>query len=225
MKKIEPEMLTFKSYPTPERKQLRGLYSVLQPFDRNLHTLALYNAFSHDKEGIDWTYLPYGPFYSESSFFNWVDMNCLTSDPLFYTVCIDEILNPVGMLSLLKIEPNHGKIELGHVHFSLALQQTAASTEALYLIMKFIFEEMGYRRLEWKCDNANERSKRSAIRLGFTFEGLFRQHWIIKSRNRDTAWYSIIDKEWLDIKVKLENWLDPNNFSKDKRQIKKLSEF
>lgn len=225
MNQITPQVLSSKPYPKPDKKLLSGTYCALQPFDRNTHADALYKAFSLDKEGIDWTYLPHGPFPSKSEFFNWVDITCLKDDPLFFTVCTTKNLNPVGVLSLLKIEPNHGKAELGHVHFSPLLQQTAASTEALYLVMKLIFEEMSYRRLEWKCDNANERSKRCATRLGFIFEGVFRQHWIIKLRNRDTAWYSIIDKEWPSITTRIERWLDPNNFEKNGRQIKKLSEF
>lgn len=210
-------------YPMPKKEELQGLHCVLQPFNKDRHALALYQAFSLDKEGNDWKYLPHGPFQSKAAFFLWINMNCLNNDPLFYTICNKEDLNPLGMLSLLKIEPNHGKLELGHLHFSNELKQTTASTEAIYLIMKLIFEDMGYRRLEWKCDNANERSKQSALRLGFTFEGIFRQHWIIKSKNRDTAWFSIIDKEWPRIKKRFENWFDPKNFDKNGQQIRKLS--
>lgn len=223
MSLIEPQTSYPKFYPKPYKKLLAGSYCVVQPFDKTIHPPELYKAFSKDKENIDWIHLPHGPFHSETDFYNWVTLNCLKDDPFFYTVCTTD-LHPVGIFSLLKIEPHHGKVELGHVHFSPDLQQTAASTEALYLVMKFIFEDMGYRRLEWKCDNANERSKRCAIRLGFVFEGVFRQHWIIKSRNRDTAWYSIIDKEWPDIKERIESWLNPNNFNQNGQQIKKLAE-
>lgn len=213
-----------KIYPPPERKILNGSHCVLQPFDKETHSQALFKAFSHDKDGMDWTYLPYGPFCSEQAFYNWVNITCLKEDPLFYTVCTKESLIPVGMLSLLKIERTHGKIEIGDIHFSKSIQQTIASTETLYLMMQYVFDELGYRRLEWKCDNANEPSKRAALRLGFVFEGVFRQHWIIKSKNRDTAWYSIIDKEWPEVKERIKRWLDPTNFNSNGQQIKKLAE-
>lgn len=217
------QILPNKFYPKPHKQYMQGSYCILQPFDKEAHSSALYNAFLLDTEGKDWAYLPHGPFHAETEFYRWINLNCLKDDPLFFTVCTPD-LNPGGIFSLLKIEPAHGKLELAHVHFSPILQQTSASTEALYLVMKFIFEDLGYRRLEWKCDNANERSKRCAIRLGFVFEGVFRQHWIIKSRNRDTAWYSIIDKEWPDIKARIERWLNPNNFNSNGEQIKKLSD-
>lgn len=224
MHPVDSSILPPQIYPRPSKKTLHGSYCVLQPFDSDTHTSALYKAFLLDEEGTDWTYLPHGPFSTEAAFSNWVHLNCLKEEPFFYTVCTPENLHPVGFLSLLKIEPQHGKLEIAHVHFSPLLKKTAASTEALYLIMKLVFDEMGYRRVEWKCDNANEGSKRCALRLGFTFEGLFRQHWIIKSRNRDTAWFSIIDKEWPEIRAKIERWLNPSNFKENGQQIKKLSD-
>ena len=211
------------NYPKPEPKSLAGQYCILKLFDRKAHAQALYDAFLLDVEGVDWTYLPYGPFSSRTKFLKWLDITCSTDDPLFYTVCVGKCLEPIGMVSLLNIEPIHGKAEIGHVHFSPKLQQTTASTEVHYLLMKLVFEDLGYRRLEWKCDNANERSKHCATRLGFTLEGLFRQHWIVKSRNRDTAWFSMLDKKWPYVKMKIERWLDLSNFNDQGHQLKKLN--
>ncbi|MEM1243361.1 MAG: GNAT family protein, partial [Pseudomonadota bacterium] len=206
-------------YPKPKSQVLYGDHCELHPLNKAKHALALYKVFSLDNTHANWQYLPYGPFYSETEFIAWIDKFCTQADPLFYVVYIGNSLEPVGVTSLLNIKPNHGSIEIGHVHFSPRLRQTAASTEAHYLLMQYIFEQLGYRRLEWKCDEANDRSKQCARRLGFTFEGIFRQHMIVKSANRDTAWFSMLDKEWPDIKARLEHWLNPNNFTRDGQQL------
>ena len=210
-------------YPKPSAKILKGIYCVIHPFDKTAHSSDLYKIFSLDPNNQDWIHLPHGPFHSEREFQYWMDHNCLSKDALFFTVCNAD-LKPIGMFSFIKIEPQHGKLELGHVHFSSELKQTTAATEAFYLALRFVFADLGYRRLEWKCHNDNEQSKRCALRLGFIFEGVFRQHWIIKGQNRDTAWYSIIDQEWPNLKNKFEAWLHHSNFKPNGQQIKKLNE-
>lgn len=221
-KEVHPKLRRY--YEMPSRQTFHGNYCTLVPFDKSKHAAKLYHAYALDSTGIGWKYLTYGSFKSESQFLHWTDINCSNPSSIFYTVCIGEAQEPLGMLSLLSIEPIHGKLELGHIHHSVNLQQTTASTEAIFLIMRYIFDELGYRRLEWKCDNNNLRSKQSALRLGFSFEGIFRQHWIIKSHNRDTAWFSMLDKEWPAHKGRMQRWLSSNNFDKNGKQIKSLTE-
>ena len=151
-------------------------------------------------------------------FKKWLQKNCLRNDPLFHTV-IDKNQNiAVGMASYLRIERLIGNIEVGHIHFSPLMQQKPIGTEVMYLMMKRVFDELGYRRYEWKCDSLNKRSCRAAKRFGFTFEGIFRQHNIVKGHNRDTAWFSIIDKEWNRVKKNYEKWLDNKNFNDEGKQ-------
>lgn len=145
-------------------------------------------------------------------------------DTFFYAIIDNKTGLPVGVASYLRINANHGSIEVGNLHFSKSLQKTPAATEAMYLLMYYAFEELGYRRYEWKCNNLNVPSRKAAERLGFTFEGIFRQCNVFKGHNRDTAWFSIIDSEWPTIKTKLEKWLDSKNFSASGKQILKLQE-
>ncbi len=221
------------NYPAPSKNALTGEYCILRPFDHAKHSAALYKAFQQDADGVDWMYLPYGPFDTFEAFTEWVESTCLDNDPLFYTVFVqrDDVsagvppqgsYEAVGMLSLMNIEPSHGRIEIGHVHYAPALQRTPAATEAFFLLMCHVFDELGYRRLEWKCDNANERSKRCAQRLGYKPEGVFRQHIVYKGRNRDTAWFSIIDKEWAELKLRFERWLRAENFDGAGVQVERL---
>ena len=144
-----------------------------------------------------WTYLPYGPFESFESFRAWMNENCLGNDPLFFAIVDQTSQKPVGMASYMRIAPASGSIEVGHVLYSPLLQKSSAATEAMYLMMRRAFE-LGYRRYEWKCDSLHANSRAAAERLGFSFEGIFRQAIVYKNRNRDTAWYSIIDREWLE---------------------------
>jgi len=210
---------------TPEKKKLIGRYCTLYPLDKQQHAQSLYDAFLLDVNGSDWHYLPYGPFHSSAKFFKWLDLNCFANDPLFYAISTSSsLLQPSGMISIQNIKPLHGCAEIGHVHFAPILQRTPAATEVFYLMMHILFDELSYRRVEWKCDNVNQRSKYCATRLGFTFEGLFRQHSIYKSRNRDTAWFSIIDQQWPRIKAKFKCWLAPNNFDLNGQQLKSLAD-
>lgn len=160
----------------------------------NFVRVALHEAFSIDSKGYNWTYLPYGPFISENEFAHWAQNTCFSEDPKFYTIFLEQY--PAGVASFLRIEPKVGCIEIGHIHLSLLLQRTRVGTEALLLMIEWAFRA-GYRRLEWKCDALNVPSRNAAKRLGFSFEGIFRQATIYKSRNRDTAWYAATSEDGL----------------------------
>jgi RimJ/RimL family protein N-acetyltransferase len=200
---------------------LHGHYCSVQPLVPKEHARQLYQAFAKDKAGGNWTYMPYGPFLNEDEFINWLCGLSNTGDPFFYTIFDNNTGVAVGMASFLRIEPNTGVIEVGHIHFSNQLQRTPLATEAMYLMMKYVFEDLGYRRYEWKCDALNTRSKKSALRFGFSYEGVFRQATIYKGRNRDTAWFSIIDNEWANLKRAYEQWLSEENF--DEQGVQKRS--
>jgi len=183
----------------------------LEPLDADAHAAALHAAFAVDGSGLGWTYLPYGPFDDVGAYRTWVAEAARADDPLFFAI-LDSGDTPVGVASYLRIMPAIGTIEVGHIHYSRALQRTRAATEAMYLMMRCAFDDLGYRRYEWKCDDLNAPSRLAAERLGFTYEGTHRQATIYKGRNRDTAWYSILDSEWPRVRVALEAWLDPKNF-------------
>lgn len=206
----------------PKRIALTGRYCRLEPFDPSAHASSLFAAFAKDSEGRGWIYLPYGPFADEGAFTDWCRTTCLGEDPLFFTVFDGAPGEAAGMASFLRAMPEMGVVEVGHIHFAPGLQRTPAATEAMYLMMRHVFDDLGYRRYEWKCDALNARSRRAAARLGFTFEGVFRQHLIYKGRNRDTAWYSIIDSEWPAVRDRFEAWLDPGNFDAHGRQREPL---
>ncbi|WP_313643363.1 GNAT family protein [Pseudomonas sp.] len=157
-----------------------------------------------------WDYLPYGPFSERSAFDRWLQGHATGQDPLFFSVIDRRSGQAQGLLSLMSIVPVHGRIEIGHVAFGAAMQRTPKSTEAVYLLGKLAFK-LGYRRLEWKCNNANARSRRAAQRFGFAFEGVFRKHMVVKDHNRDTAWYSITDDEWPRVAAGFERWLSEEN--------------
>lgn len=188
-----------------------GRYCRVVPLDPARHAAALYDAFRLDSAGVDWTYLPYGPFDDAGAFRSWLDGVAAGDDPLFYTI-VDDADKPLGVASYLRIFPDIGSIEVGHIHYSPLMQRSRAATEAMYLMMRRAFDELGYRRYEWKCDSLNAPSRRAADRLGFVYEGTFRQATIYKGRNRDTAWYSIIDSEWPAVRSAFEKWLEPGNF-------------
>ena len=212
----------FKKTKFPSKKKLIGKYCFLEPINIKKHSKDLYKNFSLDKKNIIWTYLPYGPFKSHGSFKKWLKSFCLNKDPFFYAIYSKKHNQYCGMASYLRITPEHGSIEVGHINYSPILQNTTEGTETMYLMMKNAFEVLGNRRYEWKCNNLNSASKYAAERLGFKFEGIFRQMFIFKGRNRDTAWYSIIDKEWPNYKKKYLFYLKKSNFTKTNRQRKKL---
>ena len=212
----------FKKTKLPSKKKLIGKYCFLEPINIRKHSKDLYKNYSLDKKNVIWTYLPYGPFKSHGSFKKWLKSFCLNKDPFFYAIYSKKHNQYCGMASYLRITPEHGSIEVGHINYSPILQNTTEGTETMYLMMKNAFEVLGNRRYEWKCNNLNSASKHAAERLGFKFEGIFRQMFIFKGRNRDTAWYSIIDKEWPNYKKKYLFYLKKSNFTKANRQRKKL---
>jgi len=208
----------------PPRKTLTGATVRLEPLDPEGHALPLFQA-SHDGGAGEplFRYLPYGPFLSFDDFKSWLRDRAVSSDPYFVCVVEAGIDAPQGMAAFMRMAPEHGVIEIGHIWFSPALQRTRMATEAIYLMARHSFDDLGYRRLEWKCDALNEPSRRAAERFGFTFEGVFRQHMVVKGRNRDSAWISILDGEWPPIRAAFEAWLAPDNFDADGRQRQSLS--
>jgi len=203
---------------------MAGRWCRLEPLDPARHGASLFAAYQLDTAGLGWTYLPYGPFPDEPAFRTWLDGIAAKDDPLFHAI-LDDSGEAVGVASLMRISPETGSIEVGHIHYSPRLKQRPGATEAMYLLMRRVFDELGYRRYEWKCDSLNAPSRRAAERLGFTYEGTFRQHLVTKGRNRDTAWYSVIDSEWPDLKDAFEAWLDPANFDAHGRQRRRLEAF
>jgi RimJ/RimL family protein N-acetyltransferase len=206
----------------PPKTPMIGQYCRLEPLQSDHHAHDLYEAFSGDVNNPNWTYLPYGPFGTYEAFKTWLEPFSKTTDPLFFTIIDVKTNKAVGLASYLRIEPNTGVIEVGHIHFSSLIQKTPIASETMYLMMERIFDELGYRRYEWKCDNLNLPSKKAAARLGFQYEGTFRQATLYKGRNRDTDWFSILDHEWPDIKRAFQNWLAPENFNENGLQITKL---
>lgn len=168
--------------------------------------------------------MSYGPFPGLNEFADWLERYCLGNDPMFHAIVDKASGKASGFASFLRIDPSNGVIEVGNIGYSPALQRTKAATEAMFLMMRRAFGELGYRRYEWKCDAHNDRSRRAAVRLGFRFEGVFRQAVVYKGRNRDTAWYSVIDTEWPVLEAAFKAWLDPANFSSDGMQIASLAE-
>jgi RimJ/RimL family protein N-acetyltransferase len=209
--------------PRPDRSVMAGRCCRVEPLEPERHGRDLLAANTADREGRMWTYLAYGPFADHGAYHAWLAGAAESDDPLFHAIVDARSGRALGVASYLRIEPAVGVIEVGHIAYAPALQRTPAATEAMYLMMRRVFDELGYRRYEWKCDALNEPSRRAAERLGFTFEGIFRQATLYKGRNRDTAWYSIIDKEWPDRKAALEAWLEPGNFDDAGRQRARLS--
>jgi len=212
----------FRPPPRPPRTPLAGRWCRVEPLSAAAHAADLWTAYADDAEGRVWTYLASGPFSSDAEFAALVASREASTDPMFFAIVDAATGRAAGMASYLRIEPAHGSIEVGHLAFSPRLQRTRAATEAMYLMMKQAFG-LGYRRYEWKCDALNARSRRAAERLGFRHEGTFRQATVYKGRNRDTAWYSVIDAEWPARAAAFEAWLDPGNFDAAGRQRRPLS--
>ncbi len=207
----------------PSRTAMEGMSVRLEPLDPAAHGDDLWSAYQTDETGRMWTYLPVGPYTDREAFDAALSANAKSEDPLFFTVIDLATGRAVGFCTYLRIDPANGVIEVGFITFSPLLQRTTGSTEAMYLMMARVFDELGYRRYEWKCDNLNAPSKAAAERLGFTYEGLFRQAVMYKGRNRDTAWFSILDSEWPAIRTAFQAWLDPANFDAQGRQKRSLS--
>jgi RimJ/RimL family protein N-acetyltransferase len=207
----------------PERTRLEGRFVRVVPLDAERHLDDLFACMGGPQQAHLWTYMFDGPFGDRGAFAEALKTRQALDDPLFFAVEDRQKGRAVGIASYMRIEPAHRVIEVGGIVFSPALQRKPGATEAMYLMARHVFEDLGYRRYEWKCDALNAPSRRAALRLGFTFEGIFRAHMIIKGRNRDTAWFSITDSEWPARKAAFEAWLAPNNFDADGNQKGSLS--
>lgn len=214
------EMTGWAVRPRPQPIEMIGRYCWLSPLDPLRDGAVLHEAYRPTPQ--NWTYLAYGPFDSAESYTHWLQLHAQSDDPLFYTIFDHQTKQAVGVASYLRIDPPNGVIEVGHIHYAPSIQKTVIATEAIYLMMSHAFDELGYRRCEWKCDALNAPSRRAAVRFGFTFEGLFRQAMIYKGRNRDTAWYALLDGEWSSQKARFEAWLDPINFDDTGKQHSSL---
>ena len=207
--------------PAPVGAALQGRFARLEPLSADTHAALLFRAFAgHDAV---WDYMPYGPFSSAAQYHRWAREAADKADPLFYAIENRETGIWGGVASYLRIDPSMGTIEVGHIALSPGLQQTRAATEAMYLMMAWAFDA-GYRRYEWKCNALNVPSRRAAQRLGFSFEGVFRNHLVVKGRNRDSAWFSVIDSEWPALQEAYTVWLSPGNFDPAGRQRERLSD-
>ncbi len=208
---------------TPGRTAIgEGRYCLVTPLEPRRHGRELWDAFALDREQRNWTYLVHGPYAAFADFMAWLEGAAALDDPLVFAVVERGSGRAVGVAAYLRIAPAAGSIEVGHINFSPLLQRTPAATEAMYLMMKHAFA-LGYRRYEWKCDALNQPSRAAAERLGLTFEGIFRQALVYKGRNRDSAWYAAIDREWPTLQAAFEAWLAPENFDADGRQRRSLS--
>jgi RimJ/RimL family protein N-acetyltransferase len=207
----------------PERSPMEGRYISLAPLDAKVHGESLWeNLRGVENENL-WLYLFDGPFRDRATFDADLRQKALSPDPQYFAILDQASHRAGGYAAYLRMEPKHRCIEVGAILFSPALQRTRGATEAMYLMARHVFEDLGYRRYEWKCNALNQPSRRAALRLGFRFEGIFRQHMIIKGRNRDTAWYSMLDNEWPARKAVFERWLEPTNFDAQGRQKESLS--
>lgn len=209
----------------PPRTAMVGRLCRLEILEADRHAGDLFEAHALDAEGRNWTYLPYGPFTSRGDLGAWIASAESRDDPLFFAIIDLATQRAVGWASYLRTDPAMGSIEVGHLAFSPLLQRQPAATEAMYLMMHRAFSELGYRRYEWKCNSLNAPSWNAAERLGFRYEGIFRQAWVQKGRNRDQAWFSVIDGEWPAVRSALEGWLDPANFDAAGRQQRRLRDF
>ena len=210
--------------PRPPRSAMAGRFCRVEPLDPERHADDLFAAYAEDREGRMWTYMAHGPFGSAAELRAWMRATCMGDDPLVHAIVDVATGRATGAASFMRIEPAPGVIEVGSITYPPRLQRTAAATEVMYLMMRRVFDELGYRRYEWKCDSCNAPSRRAAERLGFTFEGVFRQATVYKGRNRDTAWFSIVDHEWPARRAAFEAWLDPANFDAAGRQRRSLGD-
>jgi RimJ/RimL family protein N-acetyltransferase len=202
----------------PERTVLSGRAISLVPLNAEAHADALFEgANGGDKDRV-WTYLFDGPYTDRAVFRANIEAKAKSEDPLFFAIVDNASGKPLGYQTFLRVEPLHRVIEVGNILYTPAMQRTIGATEAQYLFARYVFDELGYRRYEWKCNDLNAPSKRAAQRFGFSFEGVFRQHMIVKGRNRDTAWFSMLDSEWPARKANFERWLAPENFDSNGRQ-------
>ncbi|MFB7477106.1 GNAT family N-acetyltransferase [Kitasatospora sp. NPDC056184] len=220
---VGPPLPGWTARPAPARVTLEGRFCRVEPLDADRHAADLYAAFALAADGSDWTYLTAGPFDGPAEYRTYVTAATRVDDPLSFAVVDLRTGRAVGTLALMRQDPSNGVVEVGSVAFSPLLKRTPVSTEAQFLLMSYAFDGLGYRRYEWKCDSLNAPSRRAALRLGFTFEGIFRRAVVYKGRSRDTAWYSVVDSEWPHVGTALREWLSPDNFDPEGRQRRSLS--
>ncbi len=204
--------------PPPERVTLRGSYVTITPLDPALHGDSLWAGTGGASNAALWDYMPDGPFSERAAFDERLRARATSPDPMFFAIVENASSDATGHASLMRIDTKNRVIEVGGIMYSPRLQRTPGGTEAMYLLARYVFDDLGYRRYEWKCNALNAASRAAALRYGFTFEGIFRQHQIVKGRNRDTAWFSMLDSEWPARKQAFERWLDPANFNRNGRQ-------
>ena len=217
---------SFSIPPHPKGISIEGRLVDLKPLNSNKYAKELFSSNLLDEKGINWAYLPYGPFDSQAEYVKWIRSFEEGDDPVFFAIISKKLKKAIGIASFLRINPAQGLIEVGHINYSPLLQKTTEATEAMFLMMRWVFDN-GYRRYEWKCNALNLKSRRAAQRLGFSYEGVFRQMTISKGRNRDTAWFAIIDKEWQDLKRCFDQFLSESNFDnngKSKVSLTSLTE-
>jgi RimJ/RimL family protein N-acetyltransferase len=218
------DLSNWKGCARPERIVMEGRYVRLEPLDAGRHGDGLYEAATAGDAEARFLWLPATRPESREGFQPWLDKAEASPDPLYFTV-IDLVSGKIaGRQSIMRIDAANGVGEIGDIHWGPLIQQKPATTDALYLTARYLFDDLGYRRFEWKCNNQNEPSKRAALRYGFVFEGIFRKHMIVKGMNRDTAWYAMTDDDWKVAKPAVEAWLDPANFDADGRQKRRLEE-
>jgi RimJ/RimL family protein N-acetyltransferase len=217
------ELLDWRPARTPERREHRGRQVTVRPLDPATDTDALYE-LSHAPTGDPsiWTYLYEQPFADVDAYRRHLEARASSADPLCFVIADAHDRRPLGQITYMSIEPEHGSIELGSIWFSPELRRTAAGTEAIFLLAGHAFDDLGYRRLEWKCNALNAPSRNAALRYGFVYEGTFRQHRVVKGRNRDTVWFAITDRRWPAVKAAFESWLAPENFGPDGTQVRSL---
>jgi RimJ/RimL family protein N-acetyltransferase len=213
-----------RSAKRPEQVMLKGRWVTLLPIDAGAHAQTLYEGSNGDaaREAV-WTYLFDGPYKSLEDFRANLEAKARSTDPLFFAVIDNASGRAVGYQTFLRIDPPNRVIEIGNIMYTLAMQRTAGATEAQYLFARYVFEDLGNRRYEWKCNALNAPSRRAAERFGFTFEGIFRRHMIVKGRNRDTAWFAMLDSEWPSRRAAYKRWFAPDNFDSEGRQKVALS--
>jgi RimJ/RimL family protein N-acetyltransferase len=206
--------LISRNWARPDRIEFQGQHVRISRLDPDTDTDDLYSV-SHgtDESARLWTYLWYGPFREKDEMYRWLTSIKESTDPLFYAVYSSEVRQKVGMIAILNIAAEMGRAELGHIWYGPVAQRSKVNTEVAFLLLRYLFDDLGYRRVEWKCDNNNEASKRAALRLGFQFEGVFRKHMIVKGRNRDTAWFAMTDDDWPAIRANVERYLSTPGLS------------
>ncbi len=221
---IGPAIENWTARTLPTRTPLIGRTCRIEPVDVERHSKDLFAAYNAAPDDRDWTYLPSELPTNTAAFAAYLAGMAASSDPLHYTIIDSDIGKAVGTASHMRIDPENGAIEIGFIRWSPLMQRRVTGTEAIYLLMRRVFDEMGYRRYEWKCDSLNKRSRTAAIRYGFKFEGIFRNAAVIKNRSRDTAWFSITDDEWPRVKAAFEKWLLPSNFDDKGKQRSTLAD-